>query len=600
MASSPAAEPAAPAAPAAPPPGPWRRLRGWWWPAAALAASLAVLPAAGGDFLAYQVALYLVYGIATQGVALCWGRLGFLPLGQALYFGLGAYLAGGALKAAAEQPLWLLGLLPALLLPAALAWAVARLVFARSLRSGPYFSLITLAMTMLGFLVAQQWSSLTGGFNGLGNIPEPPGLERFSTLYWPIAAAAVASTALLGLLLRRPLGLLWSAVAQNEDRLQLFGYATDRLKAQAYALSALLAALGGALFAAHQGIVTPQAMGFVLSTEFVIWAAVGGKASPLGALLGAVVVGYASAELRDRFASWEVFVGLMFVGVVRFLPGGLAGLFAPGNADEAGTAPPAPAPALPAAPPPPALVFDAVRCSQGGVGILNGLSLRLQGPGLRAVIGPNGAGKTSAFNAMTGRLPLRGGRIAVGGHDVSNRAAWRVARLGVGRKLQVPSVFASLSVAHNLAIALWAGRLRGLDVLRRSPLGWHSELCDELLRRFPELAGRLHEPAGALAQGHRQALEFVMTVLPEPRLLLLDEPCAGLSPAETHRMVEAIRNAVQRLQAAALLIEHDLAAVAALQGEVYVLHQGQLLAQGPLAALQADPAVQAVYAGASK
>ena len=86
MASSPAAEPAAPAAPAAPPPGPWRRLRGWWWPAAALAASLAVLPAAGGDFLAYQVALYLVYGIATQGVALCWGRLGFLPLGQALGF----------------------------------------------------------------------------------------------------------------------------------------------------------------------------------------------------------------------------------------------------------------------------------------------------------------------------------------------------------------------------------------------------------------------------------------------------------------------------------------------------------------------------------
>ncbi len=573
-----------------------------WLSLAALALALALLPGAGGEFLAYQVALYLIYGIATQGVALCWGRLGFLPLGQALYFGLGAYLAGGALKAAAEQPWWLLGLLPALLLPALLAWAVARLVFARSLRSGPYFSLITLALTMLGFLAAQQWSGLTGGFNGMGNIPEPPGFDRFGNLYWLVAAAALASSALLGLLLRRPLGLLWTAIAQNEDRLQLLGYATDRLKAQAYALSALLAAVAGALFAAHQGIVTPQALGFVLSTEFVIWAAVGGKASPLGALLGAVLVGHASAELRDHVASWEVLVALLFVVVVRFLPGGLTGLFARPGAALASSPPTplTPAPPLRHPAPAPALAFDGVVCRQGGVGILNGLSLRLQGPGIRALIGPNGAGKTSAFNAMTGRLPLRSGQISLGTRDISGHAAWRVARLGVGRKMQVPSVFAGLSVAQNLALAQMAGRLRPTDLLRRAPLGWHSALYDELLAAFPTLAQQRDEAAGALAQGHRQALELVLTLLPEPRLLLLDEPCAGLSPAETQHMVAVIRQATERLGAAALLIEHDLAAVAALQGEVFVLHQGRLLAQGPLAALQADAAVQAVYAGAHK
>ncbi len=598
MASSLAAEQRSPARGT----GPLRRLRSAG-PVLGLALALAALPLLGGDFVAYQVGLFLIYGIATQGVALCWGRLGFLPLGQALYFGLGAYLAGGALKASAEQPWWLLGLLPALLLPAALAWTVARLVFARSLRSGPYFSLITLALTMLGFLAAQQWSGLTGGFNGLGNIPEPPGFERFSNLYGLIAAAAVASTALLGLLLRRPLGLLWAAIAQNEERLQLLGYATDHLKAQAYALSALLAAAAGALFAAHQGIVTPQALGFVLSTEFVIWAAVGGKASPLGALLGAVFIGYASSELRDLVASWEVLVALLFVAVVRFLPDGLAGLFRRfGAITTQGShgVPPTPAPALlrPAAPPD--LRFDEVQCSQGGVAILNGLSLQLKGPGIRAVIGPNGAGKTSAFNAMTGRLPVRGGKIRLGGVDITGQVAWRVAQRGVGRKLQVPSVFGDLTVAQNLALAQWAGRLRPSDVLRRAPLGWHSPLRDEGLAAFPELSARLDERAGTLAQGYRQSLELLMTVVPEPRLLLLDEPCAGLSPAETQRMVAAIRSAVQRLDAAALLIEHDLAAVAALQGDVYVLHQGRLLAQGPLAALQADPAVQAVYAGAHK
>jgi branched-chain amino acid transport system permease protein len=91
-----------------------------------------------------------------------------------------------------------------------------------------------------------------------------------------------------------------------------------------------------------------------------------------------------------------------------------------------------------------------------------------------------------------------------------------------------------------------------------------------------------------------------MTMLPQPRLVLLDEPCAGLSPGETHHMIEAIKTATGRLGAAALVIEHDISAVASIGGEVYVLHQGKLLARGPLAQIQADPAVRAVYAGARK
>lgn len=566
-----------------------------------LAVALIALPFASNEFVAYQIALFLIYGIATQGVALCWGRLGFLPLGHALFFGLGAYLAGGTLKAAEQQSAWFAALPLALLLPAALAYGVARLIFARSHRSGPFFSLITLAMTMLGFLAAQQWSDLTGGFNGMANIPDLPGTERYSTLYWLVAVCAVASTALLGLLFRRPLGVLWRAIAINEDRLQLFGFATDRMKANAYALSALLAAGAGALFAAHQGIVTPLTMGFVLSTEFVIWAAVGGKASPLGALLGAVLVGYASSELRDHFSYWEVLVGLLFIGVVRFLPDGVAGIGAR-FFGGARAAPPLPlkAPALPKASRALSLSFDGVACGQSGVKILDGLTLRLQGPGIRCVIGPNGAGKTSTFNAMTGRLPVRSGRIELDGIDITGATAWRVARHGVGRKMQIPSVFGALTVRQNLAIALWAARLKPVMSMARAPLAWHSALHDELLERFPALKERRDDLAGSLSQGQRQALEFVMTVLPEPRLVLLDEPCAGLSPAETHQMIDVIRHAIASLGAAALVIEHDISAVAAIGGDVFVLHQGQRLAEGELATIQADPAVRAVYAGGRK
>ncbi|MDM0030582.1 ATP-binding cassette domain-containing protein [Variovorax sp. J22P271] len=590
-----------------PPCAPLRRpARRWRLPGSEalwLGAALVALPFASNDFVAYQIALFLIYGIATQGVALCWGRLGFLPLGHALFFGLGAYLAGGTLKAAQQQPLWYVALPLALLLPAAVAYLTARLVFARSHRSGPFFSLITLAMTMLGFLAAQQWSAVTGGFNGMADIPELPGTERYSSFYWVVAACAVGSTALLGGVLRRPLGMLWSAVAQNEDRLQLFGYATDRIKANAFAFSALLAAAAGALFALHQGIVTPLTMGFVLSTEFVIWAAVGGKASPLGALLGAVFIGYASSELRDHFAYWEVAVGAIFIGVVRFLPEGLAGLGRSLWRRGPDAAPGVPATDAPDRRPPAGrigLAFEQVHAAQGGVRILDGLALALDGPGLRCVIGPNGAGKTSAFNVMTGRLPLRAGRIVLDGTDISGATAWRVARRGVGRKLQIPSVFSELSVSQNLDVALWAGRLGPAASLARAPLAWRSPLRDELLDLFPALREQLGTRAGSLSQGQRQALEFVMTVLPQPRLVLLDEPCAGLSPAETHHMIDAIKTVIDRLGAAALVIEHDISAVAAIGGDVYVLHQGRLLARGTLAEIQADPAVRAVYAGARK
>lgn len=579
-------------------------IRRWLGPLL-LTVALLALPMVVDNFVAYQIALFLLYGIATQGVALCWGQCGFLPLGHALFFGLGAYLAGGILKAGEQAAVWLAALPLAIALPAALAWLIAHLVFVRNQRSGPFFSLITLATTMLGFLAAQQWTAVTGGFNGLAGIPELPGTDRFTTLYWVIAVCAIASTAMLTVLARRPIGVLWRAIAQNEDRLQFFGFATHRWKAGAFALSAALAALAGALFAAHQGIVTPLAMGYVLSTEFVIWAAVGGKANPLGALLGAVVVGYASSELRDLFSFWEVIVGIAFMLVVRFLPNGVAGIFksrkrrGEASASVESVAASSSAPALSRSESS-SLVFDDVATGHAGVKILDGLTLNATGPGIRCLIGPNGAGKTSAFNVMTGRLPVRGGRVVVNGVDASGWSAWRVARLGVGRKFQIPSVFHDLTVKQNFALALWAGRMSPMTSLKRAPIGWQSAMLKEMLGMFPMLRDQLEARAGDLAQGDRQALEFVMTVLPEPKLLLLDEPCAGLSPAETRRMIDAIMAAAGLLGAAALVIEHDMAAVAVIAGHVFVLHQGKRLAEGTLAQIQADPAVRAVYAGGRK
>jgi branched-chain amino acid transport system permease protein len=136
-----------------------------------LAVLLIAFPWISDSFTAYQLGLYLLYGMVAQGIALCWGRAGFLPLGQALFFGIGAYLSGAALKADLGWALLLPAFAVACLVPALLAGFIGALVFNRQTGSGPYFSLITLALSMLGFQLANSLSGITGGFNGMTGFP---------------------------------------------------------------------------------------------------------------------------------------------------------------------------------------------------------------------------------------------------------------------------------------------------------------------------------------------------------------------------------------------------------------------------------------------
>ena len=581
-----------------------------------LALCLVAVPFVTNDFRAYQLGTYLLYGVVAQGVALVWGRLGFLPLGQALFFGLGAYVAGLLLIHAQDNALLYLLLPLSILVPALLAYLVARLVFAGQYVSGPDFSLITLAFTMLGAQLANQFTGLTGGFNGLANIPQLGDLDRYSSMYFLIVALVLFSTALLSWLYQTPLGTLWLAISQNENRLQFFGFATDKLKAGAFALSAALAGSAGFLYAAQQGLVTPQAIGFQLSAELVIWTAVGGRFGPYGALLGAVGIGLLSSDLREIWVHWEVLVALLFIAVVLYFPGGMAHLLL--NAYQfinrrSGTHVPAyaVAPKTPGlrAPPiqscggdsgPVHLRFDNVSVQRNEVSILNGLSLAVEHAGVYCLIGPNGAGKTSSFNVLTGRLARTSGDIFLDSQRVTGHRADVMARAGVGRKFQIPSVFNGLSVTDNLRIALWSNRAQARQLLESTTRQWRTDMLDFLENTFTFLADQADKPAGELSQGQRQMLELSMTLLAEPRLLLLDEPCAGLSTAETQQQIEVIVQAVSRLGSTALVIEHDMAAVQRLSNEVFVLHQGQLLANGTLKQMQDSPLVQAVYAGGQK
>ena len=247
------------------------------------------------------------------------------------------------------------------------------------------------------------------------------------------------------------------------------------------------------------------------------------------------------------------------------------------------------------------MTFEDVRLRIGVVDILNGISFETPAQGIVSIIGPNGAGKTSALNTITGNLSVSAGQIRLGGTSVENRPPHEALGSGIGRKLQVPSVFFSLTVAENLTLAMLAGRARWRDLFRRAAFGWQSAPLARALEGIgTPLARDMRQTAGSLPQGHRQFLEFAMTTAAEPSLLLLDEPCAGLSPDETALMTQLVQSYQDQTGGLVIVIEHDMSIVEAISDKVLVLHQGQVLAFDTYAAVRANRDVQAVYAGASK
>jgi branched-chain amino acid transport system permease protein len=568
----------------------------------ALVVLILLLPLGLSDYRAYQLALYFLYAAAATGIGLCWGRAGFLPLGQAMFFGLAAYLAGLMLIGLADS-IWVFVLLPLAAAAAGLlAYGIGFLVFRRQGESGPYFSMITLALSLLTFQVATSWNDVTGGFNGLKGIPGLPGLDDFSAAYYVSATALLIVLGLGSWLYAAPIGVLWRALAQNERRVALFGFNTNALKAVAFGVSGLFAGIGGAIYAPQQGLVTPQVAGFGLSADLVIWAAVGGRFGLLGPTIGVLLVGALTTELRDRIGFWEVLMAGFFILVVLVFPRGLIGVIAPLTRWLEGrrhTTIGVPAPPRRGARQPAHLMLSDVSAEIGEVKILNHLSMNIAGPGMFCIIGPNGAGKTSTFNLLTGELAPRAGEVSLDDAKITGLAPHRIVARGVGRKFQIPMIFVDLTVAENLCIALWGCRAARLELLMPRLKRWTSPMLDELVRRYPFL-GAGHRRAAELSHGQRQILELAMALLTEPRLLLLDEPCAGLSPEETASVIDLIRWAGNELQIAIVIIEHDMTLVKELAGIIYVLHNGALLAQGDIDAIRADADVQAVYVGGEK
>ena len=217
----------------------------------------------------------------------------------------------------------------------------------------------------------------------------------------------------------------------------------------------------------------------------------------------------------------------------------------------------------------------------GGLQALEGLNLTVRDKELCCIIGPNGAGKSTFLNVLTGTLRPTSGSVHFLGHDIAGLPLHRIARLGIARKFQIPSVFPSLSVEDNLKVARWGAP---------SPVRSVGELMD-----LVALGNRASTLAGELAHGQKQWLEIGMALAIEPRLLLLDEPTAGMTPQETLATAEMLLRLKGEFSIVA--VEHDIRFVRALNCETLVLHQGRRLRSGPFHDIETDEMVRDVYLG---
>ncbi len=587
-------------------------------PLAILALALVALPfvmrAIGmTESLGTEIALFALVGL---GFNLLLGYTGLLSFGHGLFFGFAAYAAAlSQLHWFSDSLVW-----PVLFAVAATALLGLSVGFFALRRRGVYFSLLTLAFTALAFFFAFRWTEFTGGESGLRGVTRPVvgpiDLNNQVVFYALTAIVVFAAAWVLLRIVRSPFGSVLVAIRENEQRALFAGYPVRLYKLVAFVISATLVGIAGSLFAFLKSIVSADTVHVSFSGEIVALTIIGGTRSFLGPVLGALFYILFRELLSGYTDSWMFWLGLLFMAFILYSPAGLIGLGTrlwthyeklSGRLDMeaaamAGRHTPQPGQAVPAFLCRPAggadsvvLECDSVAKRFGEFAAVDHASLRLADRSLHALIGPNGAGKTTLFNVISGLYPADAGTIALSGQRIDALSADRVARLGLARSFQITNLFPALPVAENIRLACQARDPERFAMWRRvSTLATVGAETHALIR-FLGLEGLESVPVSSLSYGGQRLLEIGVPLAARPRVLLLDEPLAGLAAAERERIAGLIRSLVPEM--AILLVEHDMDRVFQLADRITAMNEGRVIAEGRPAEVRADAELQRVYLG---
>jgi len=570
-------------------------------------------------YFQFVLTVSLVYAFATLGLNVIFGYAGQPAFGHPAFFAVGAY-ASALLTMRAGWPVYL-AIAAAGPITAGLSLAVA---FTSLRLRGMSFGMVTIACASVMYIITQNWVEFTGGPMGIARIPKLPHI----TANWAFLPDAphqifVLLCLLLGLalllvdrMMASPYGRAWLAVRENEPLAASLGIAPVQWKIIGFVFGAGLSGVGGALFAHVIGFVDPTQMTWNAIGLFFIMLIGGGAGTLLGPIVGALIFGMLPEVLRVAEIARDLLLGLILVLTLVLLPDGITGFLqrrlkrsAPpkevlvaevGPVTDGGSANPSKSKSIGE----PLLTVRGVSQRFGGLLALSDINFEVRRGEILGLVGPNGAGKTTLFNILTGTTRATAGDVLFAGTRITNMSAPRVAAHGMARTFQITSVFPKLTVAENVRIAthLWSNRnpasvLAGTHGFRAREAEIDNEVSEIL--DLTGLASLADVQAEHLSYGSQRLLEVSIALGTRCRLLLLDEPAAGLNSSETaqlRKLVLALRDRGLTI----IAIEHDMSFIMQSCDRIIVLDHGQKIADGTAAEVSSDARVIEAYLGSDE
>jgi branched-chain amino acid transport system permease protein len=604
-------------------------------------------------FLTDLMVLGSINSIMVVGLNLQYGYAGLLNFAFYIYVAIGAYIAAVTTMGPSTTPGisyalgWTLPWWAGLIIGGLVSAAFGTLVFlltVRRLRSD-YLAIVTVAVAFIVWNLIDTYQPLFDGDTGLFNVPQITGnasisTEGYSAIILALSAACLAVSVWVSRrIFRSPFGRLLRSIREDEQVTAAFGRASWRPQIAVFMVGSFLAGIAGGLLIFYISAWSPSA--FLPLESFILLAAliVGGSGNYWGSLLGAFVLIEGLGEISRYVPSFgngadvgalrQVVIGLVLILMLRYRPEGIiperwlrwyrtrqpapAAAGAAGPAPDGGPVPaasprPAPGPVAsprpgPAAAGPDGVLLDIrdVTYSYGGARAVAGCSFAVGRGTVTGLIGPNGAGKSTLVEILSGRLAPQSGEVLLDGRSIGGLGPVAVSRLGVARTFQTARVLPQLPVIENVMIAAPAQRGEGPLAAVLWQRGWRGQetaLREEAveLLGWLGLGSHLDRPAGSLSGGQRRLMEIARALMARPRLLLMDEPTAGVYPETSQLIARRVRE-IAAAGVTVLVIAHNMTFLSWAADDVVVMAEGRVLTRGPLQQAREHKDVIAAYLG---